>query len=88
MVVWKANFPHHEEVEGVKPRTKPMKSLPRRVTDWALRLLYEDRAQDLIEYALMASAVAVAAGAMIPPVANNVSVVFSRVTSVLGRPPG
>ena len=48
-----------------------MKSLPRRVTAWTLRLLYEDRAQDLIEYALMASAVAVAAGAFMPPVANQ-----------------
>jgi len=65
-----------------------MKSLPRRVTDWALRLLYEDRAQDLIEYALMASAVAVAAGAMIPPVTSNVSLIFSKVTSVIGRTSG
>ena len=65
-----------------------MKSLPRRVTAWALGLLYEDRAQDLIEYALLASAVAVAAGAFMPPVANHISVVFSKVTSLAGRTPG
>ena len=64
-----------------------MKSLPRRVTAWVLRLLYEDRAQDLIEYALLAAAVAIAAGAVIPPVSSQVSVVFSKITSFLGRTP-
>ena len=87
MLVWKAAVPHHEEVEGTKPRSTPMKSLPRRVAAWALRLLYEDRAQDLIEYALMAAVVAIAAGAFMPPVANEVSVVFSKVTSLAGRTP-
>ncbi|MEK7750980.1 MAG: Flp family type IVb pilin [Acidobacteriota bacterium] len=65
-----------------------MKSLPRRVTAWTLRLLYEDRAQDLIEYALMASAVAVAAGAFMPPVANQLSAIFSKVADLAGRTPG
>jgi len=65
-----------------------MKSLPNRAAAWALGLFYEDRAQDLIEYALMASAVAVAAGAVIPPIGNHVSVIFSKVTSVLGPTPG
>ncbi len=65
-----------------------MKSLPRRVVGWALRLLHEDRAQDLIEYALLAAAVAVAAGALIPPMASNISTVFSKVTSLMGRAPG
>lgn len=64
-----------------------MKSLPRRVAAWALGLLYDHRAQDLIEYALLAAAVAIAAGAFMPPVANNVSTVFSKVTSLAGRTP-
>ena len=64
-----------------------MKSLPRRVTAWVLRLLYEDRAQDLIEYALLAAAVAVAAGAFMPPVADSVTVIFSKITSLAGRTP-
>jgi Flp pilus assembly pilin Flp len=42
----------------------------------------------MIEYALMAAVVAVAAGAFMPPVANQVSVVFSKVTSLAGRTPG
>lgn len=64
-----------------------MKNLPRRVAAWALELLREGRAQDLIEYALMAAVVAIAAGAFMPPVADQVSVIFSKVTSLAGRTP-
>jgi pilus assembly protein Flp/PilA len=39
--------------------------------------------QDLIEYALMAGFVAVAAGAVMPGVATNVGKIFSKVSSVL-----
>ena len=39
--------------------------------------------QDLIEYALMAGFVAVAAGAAFPPVATTISDIFSKVGSVL-----
>jgi pilus assembly protein Flp/PilA len=39
--------------------------------------------QDLIEYALMAGFVAVAAGAIMPGVANNISKIFSSVASAL-----
>ena len=42
------------------------------------------RAQDLIEYALMAGFVAVAAGAIMPGVASKISVIFSKVSSSLG----
>ncbi len=59
-----------------------MKSPTRRITACALKLLYETRGQDLIEYALMASLVAVAAGAVMPPVTNNISVIFSKITSL------
>jgi Flp pilus assembly pilin Flp len=41
------------------------------------------RGQDLIEYALMAGFVAVAAGAAFPPVADTISEVFSKVQSVM-----
>ena len=47
----------------------------------------DDRAQDLIEYALMAATVAVAVGAILPPVAPSVSVVFSKVTSLVAAMP-
>ncbi len=43
----------------------------------------DTRGQDLIEYALMAGFVAVAAGAIMPGVANSISVIFSKVGSVM-----
>ena len=49
-----------------------------------LRSLKDTRGQDLIEYALMAGFVAVAAGAVMPGVADSISTIFSQVGSVLG----
>ena len=43
----------------------------------------DKRGQDLIEYALMAGFVAVAAGAIMPGVASSISTIFSEVASVL-----
>jgi pilus assembly protein Flp/PilA len=43
----------------------------------------DDRGQDLIEYALMAGFVAVAAGAIMPGVATSISKIFSKVASVM-----
>jgi pilus assembly protein Flp/PilA len=46
--------------------------------------LWRDRrGQDLIEYALMAGFVAVAAGAIMPNVATSISTIFSQIGSVL-----
>jgi len=39
--------------------------------------------QDLIEYALMAGFVAVAAGAIMPGVSNSISSIFSKIGSTL-----
>ena len=39
--------------------------------------------QDLIEYALMAGFVAVAAGAIMPGVATSISTIFSKIASVM-----
>ena len=41
------------------------------------------RGQDLIEYALMAGFVAVAAGAIMPAVTSSISTIFSQVSSVM-----
>lgn len=49
-----------------------------------LRIMKDTRGQDLIEYALMAGFVAVAAGAIVPSVAANISTIFSKVNSVVG----
>jgi len=49
-----------------------------------LRLLAEDaEGQDLVEYALLAGFVAVAAGALLPGISASVSTIFSRMGSVL-----
>lgn len=48
-----------------------------------LKALKGTRGQDLIEYALMAGFVAVAAGAVMPGVANSISAIFSKVSSVM-----
>jgi pilus assembly protein Flp/PilA len=49
------------------------------------RILKDTRGQDLIEYALMAGFVAVAAGAIMPNVATSISQIFSQVASVLSN---
>jgi Flp pilus assembly pilin Flp len=49
-----------------------------------LRKLWIDaHGQDLIEYALMAGFVAVAAGAIMPGVSTSISKIFSQIASVL-----
>ncbi|HZU25260.1 MAG TPA: Flp family type IVb pilin [Bryobacteraceae bacterium] len=48
-----------------------------------LRVWKDTRGQDLIEYALMAGFVAVAAGAIMPGVSNSISSIFSKIGSTL-----
>jgi len=48
-----------------------------------IRAWRDRRGQDLIEYALMAGFVAVAAGAIMPGVASSISTIFSQISSVL-----
>ena len=47
------------------------------------RLTREDRGQDLVEYALLAGFIAVAAGALLPGISSSISTIFSRMASVL-----
>jgi pilus assembly protein Flp/PilA len=56
-----------------------------KITTLALKLkIWKDnRGQDLIEYALMAGFVAVAAGAIMPGVATSISTIFSKISSTL-----
>ena len=49
----------------------------------AMKIWRDQQGQDLIEYALMAGFVAVAAGAVMPGVASSISSIFSRVGSVM-----
>ena len=46
-------------------------------------LASDERAQDLIEYALLAGFVAVAAGAILPNISAQICLIFSKVTSML-----
>ncbi len=50
-----------------------------------LRIVKDTKGQDLIEYALMAGFVAVAAGAIMPNVATSISTIFSKVADVLSQ---
>ena len=57
-----------------------MRNLPLKLKIWV-----DTKGQDLIEYALLAGFVAVAAGAIMPGVSNNISKIFSQVASVLTK---
>jgi pilus assembly protein Flp/PilA len=57
-----------------------MKNLVLRLKIWK-----DTRGQDLIEYALMAGFVAVAAGAIMPGVASSISTIFSKISSVMAN---
>ena len=48
-----------------------------------LKVMKDTRGQDLIEYALMAGFVAVAAGAIMPGVATSISTIFSKIASTM-----
>ncbi|HYW36580.1 MAG TPA: Flp family type IVb pilin [Terriglobales bacterium] len=50
---------------------------------WRLKIWMDNRGQDLIEYALMAGFVAVSASAIMPGVASSISVIFSKIGSVM-----
>ena len=58
-----------------------------RINNFILKLkVWKDlRGQDLIEYALMAGFVAVAAGAIMPGVSSSISKIFSKVSSVMAN---
>ena len=50
-----------------------------------LKIWKDTKGQDLIEYALMAGFVAVAAGAIMPNVASSISTIFSKISSVMTK---
>ena len=50
-----------------------------------LKLIKDTKGQDLIEYALMAGFVAVAAGAIMPSVSTNISTIFSKIGSSMSQ---
>ncbi len=48
-----------------------------------IRVLRDTRGQDLVEYALLAGFVAVAAGALLPTIASSISNIFSKLELAL-----
>ena len=66
-----------------RERTLDMKDFMLKLKIWK-----DTKGQDLIEYALMAGFVAVAAGAIMPGVATSISQIFSKVASVLSSANG
>ncbi len=54
-------------------------------TIWKLRIWKDTRGQDLIEYALMAGFVAVAAGAIMPGVATSITTIFSKISTAMSQ---
>jgi len=52
---------------------------------YRLKLWKDTRAQDLIEYALMAGFVAVAAGAIMPGVSISISTIFSKIAVAMSK---
>mgnify|MGYP001086406396 CR=1 FL=1 len=50
---------------------------------FVLRVARDEAAQDLVEYALLLGFIAVAAGAFLPNVANGISTIFSKMSSLV-----
>jgi len=48
-----------------------------------VRLVKDQKGQDMVEYALLAGFIAVAAGAILPGISDNISVIFSKMASVV-----
>lgn len=55
---------------------------------WMSRFWKETEGQDLIEYALMAGFVALAAAALMPNVTQSISTIFSKIDSLLSGAAG
>jgi len=65
---------------------KKLNSLKLKV--WSALLWKDTRGQDLVEYALLAGFVAVAAGALLPAISSSLSTIFSKMGSVLSASAG
>ena len=57
----------------------------RKLYSWLENLKRDERAQDMVEYALLAGFIAVAAGALLPGIADGISVIFSKMGSLVNN---
>ena len=49
---------------------------------YILTLVKDEQAQDMVEYALLAGFIAVAAGAVLPGISTSISQIFSKMASI------
>ena len=54
-----------------------------KLQQFIVRLVKDRKGQDMVEYALLAGFVAVAAGALLPGISDSISTIFSRMASVV-----
>ena len=54
-----------------------------KIQQFIVRLVKDRKGQDMVEYALLAGFIAVAAGALLPGISDNISIIFSRMASVV-----
>jgi pilus assembly protein Flp/PilA len=54
-----------------------------RLQQLIVRLAKDRKGQDMVEYALLAGFIAVAAGALLPDISDSISTIFSRMASVV-----
>lgn len=50
-----------------------------------IRLYNDEQGQDMVEYALLAGFIAVAAGAILPGIADGISIIFSKMASLVSN---
>jgi pilus assembly protein Flp/PilA len=50
---------------------------------WKLTIWKDTQGQDLVEYALMAGFVAIAAGSIMPGISRSISTIFSKISSTM-----
>ena len=50
---------------------------------FVIKLIHDKKGQDMVEYALLAGFIAVAAGAILPGVSEDNSTIFSKMASVV-----
>ena len=49
------------------------------------RLARDERGQDMVEYVLLAGFIAVAAGALLPGISDDISIIFSKMASIVAN---
>ena len=54
-----------------------------KIKNLIIRLLHDKKGQDMVEYALLAGFIAVAAGAILPGISDDISSIFSKMASVV-----